>query len=256
MALEVYGRWRARRCLRHLPVVGTAAAIALVIAACGSAPSTHGAEPHGALRSDPFGRRYCEVILVGAGRSGLTGAVYNSYPLNACPESEWSKLDARSLSSANGALLAELNGPRYWLMDAITKQRSGAEVIKDFGGIRMIEEATVSVGSASAQTYTPHRVDRQTVFTFDAGRTIHELIDPSGQRWVMQTWSQAVDPSLQLADLGGLGPRLELPPGWRYQLRQLTAPLRVDTTTTSAEVLQDTLQDSYSLEAAATSGSK
>ena len=43
------------------------------------------------------------------------------------------------------------------------------------------------------------------MFTFDAGRPVFELVDPEGQRWVMQTWSQVVDTNLSLDDLPGLG---------------------------------------------------
>jgi hypothetical protein len=64
----------------------------------------------------------------------------------------------------------------------------------------------------------------------------------------MQTWSQTVDPNLSLPDLSGLVDRLALPAGWSYQPRVLTSPLRVDTTTRAAQVLQDDLANSYSLE--------
>ncbi len=215
-------------------------------AAKGASPATTVAGS--AAQADTFALRYCEVILVRKSSSGLVGTVYNSYPLNSCPQSKWAQLDAKSLASANAAVAAGLNGPRYWLMDHISKQRSGAEVIATFGGISMIEEATVALGSLSSQAYTPHAVDRNTVFTFDAGRTVYELVDPSGRRWVMQTWSQIVDPTLGLSDLAGIGSRLHLPAGWKYQVRRLDAPLQVVTTTTNAQVLQDDLQDSYSLE--------
>ena len=78
--------------------------------------------------------------------------------------------------------------------------------------------------------YTANQVHRHTVFTFDAGEEVYELHDPALRRWVMQTWSQIVDPNLSRADLPGLGERLELPEGWTYQTRTLTSPLRIDTT--------------------------
>ena len=53
--------------------------------------------------------------------------------------------------------------------------------------------------------YTANQVHRHTVFTFDAGEEIYELHDPALRRWVMQTWSQIVDPNLSRADLPGLG---------------------------------------------------
>jgi hypothetical protein len=64
----------------------------------------------------------------------------------------------------------------------------------------------------------------------------------------MQTWSQVADLNLSRADLPGLASRLELPEGWTYQPRVLTSELRVDTRTQAAQVLQDNLTNSYSLE--------
>jgi hypothetical protein len=48
--------------------------------------------------------------------------------------------------------------------------------------------------------------------------------------------------------LPGLADRLELPEGWSYQPRRLASELRVDTRRQAAQVLQDNLTNSYSLE--------
>ena len=64
----------------------------------------------------------------------------------------------------------------------------------------------------------------------------------------MQSWSQQIAPTLAEADLANLGARLHLPAGWTYRTRVPTAPLRVVTKTTDAQVLQDDLGNSYSLE--------
>ncbi|MHA7653641.1 hypothetical protein ACX9NE_28025 [Mycobacterium sp. ML4] len=192
-------------------------------------------------------KRYCEVLLVHFSLSGLTADVYNSYGLNDCPQEEWTALDAQQIANDNGALRAVLNGPRYWLMDSIAKDEALQES-KTFGGIAMHKAATVEIGdpATAARPYTPHAVNRQTVFTFDTGRQIYELVEPSGARWVMQTWSQQKDPALTEAALPALAPRLSLPAGWRYEMRTLSAPLQVNTTSSSAQVLQDTLNNSYS----------
>jgi hypothetical protein len=87
------------------------------------------------------------------------------------------------------------------------------------------------------------------VFVFDAGRPVFEIVDADSRRWVMQTFSRTVDPELSMNDLAGLADRLALPDGWRYETHVLDAPLRVDTTTRSAKVLQDDLGNSYSLQA-------
>jgi hypothetical protein len=169
-------------------------------------------------RDDVFDKRYGEVLLVTAGETGPEASVYNSFPLNDCPAELWDKLDADAIAKENGAIAALLNGPRHWL------------------------------SSMNPAPYSVNHVDRKAVFNFDAGRPVFELVDAQGQRWVMQTYSQVVDPHLTLAGLPGLAARLTLPEGWRYETRILTERLRVDTTTRDAHVTQDSFANSYSLE--------
>jgi len=197
---------------------------------------------------DIFGKRYGEVLLVTIGESGPKATVYNTFPLNDCPAQLWDKLDADALARENDAVAALLNGPRYWLMSSIDKVATGPQETKTFGGIEMIRQATVQLASQNPAPYSVNKVARHTVFHFDAGRPVFELVAPDGQRWVMQTWSQIVDAKLGLEDLPGLGRRLNLPEGWRYETRVLTERLSVDTSTQDAHVMQDDLTNTYSLE--------
>lgn len=211
-----------------------------------SAPeSDHAAGKHAAL--DLSGKRYGEVLLVTPGEAGPQATVYNSFPLNDCPEELWSALDAHTIATEHGAAAALLNGPRYWLMNAIEKDQQGPQITKNFGGIEMIMQATVLLSSMNPAPYLANKVNRHTVFVFNAGEQIYELIDIHAQHWVMQTWSQVADATLSRADLPGLASRLELPAGWTYQPRVLTSELRVDTRSRAAQVLQDNLTNSYSL---------
>lgn len=196
---------------------------------------------------DVYGKRYGEVLLVRIADDGPEATVYNTFPLNDCPADLWSDLDAQKIAAENGATAALLNGPRYWLMSRIGKQGGEVQERKTFGELEMIRQATVKLASMNPAPYTVNRVNRKAIFVFDAGREIYELIDPDGKRWVMQTYSQTVDPDLALADLPGLAGRLSLPTGWRYEARTPSTPLRVDTTNTDACVTQDDLANSYSL---------
>lgn len=197
--------------------------------------------------TDISGKRYGEVLLVTPGEAGPQATVYNSFPLNDCPAELWSALDAQALATEHGAAGALLNGPRYWLMNAIEKSPQGPAITKNFGGIEMLLQATVLLSSMNPAPYTVNQVSRNTVFVFNAGEEVYELQDPRGQRWIMQTWSQVVDPELSRADLPKLADRLKLPDGWSYHSRVLPSELRVDTTTRAAQVLQDDLTNSYSL---------
>ena len=197
---------------------------------------------------DVFGKRYGEVLLIRADPEGPKATVYNTFPLNDCPAELWDALDAEAIARENGALGALLNGPRHWLMSRIAKKPGEPQPITSFGGLDMIEQATVALTSNNPQPYSVNKVDRRAVFTFDAGRPVFELVDPEGRRWVMQTYSQVVDKNLSLDDLPALESRLNPPEGWRFETRTLTEPLVVDTTNTMANVLQDELTNSYSLQ--------
>lgn len=200
------------------------------------------------MSGDVYGKRYCEVLLVHMTDSGPEATVYNTFPLNDCPAELWDKLDAKALAAENDAAAALLNGPRYWLMSSIGKRGREEQEHKTFGGIEMIRQATIRLASMKPAPYSVNRVDRKAVFVFDPGREIHELVDPDGRRWVMQTYSQTVDATLTETDLPTLAKRLSLPAGWRYETRTPSSPLRVDTTTAEACVTQDDLANSYSLE--------
>lgn len=232
--------------------------LCLLAPACAS--SSDGADPAAADPSpttDPTigattmrGERYCEVLLVNPRDGVISADVYNSYPLNTCPADQWEALDAAALATEHAAVLAVLNGPRYWLMDEVRKAGEVTELPRaTFGGIEMYRQASVEVGdlAAASTPYVPHAVDRRTVFTFAAGRPVYELVDPEGNVYVMQTWSQQQDAALVEADLPGLGSRIEPPAGWTYRTRTLDGPLVVDTTDAPAQVLQDDLGNSYCL---------
>jgi hypothetical protein len=199
---------------------------------------------------DLRGRRYGEVLLIrmdADSGDGPQATVYNTFGLNDCPAELWSKLDADALARSHGAAAALLNGPRYWLMDSIEKHSSGPPEIATFGGIDMVRQATVTLTSMNPAPYRPNTVTRNAAFVFKSGEPVFELVDPDGHRWVMQTWSQVVDPTLAYEDLADLATRLSLPEGWCYRARVLDEELRIDTTTEAAQVLQDDLSNSYSL---------
>jgi hypothetical protein len=194
------------------------------------------------------GVRYCEVLLLHEGADGeFTAEVWNTMGMSDCPAKQWEALDAKAIAAERGAVLALLNGPRYWTLDSIdTDLRRGAPETS-FGGIGMFRAATVDLGhELPTQTpYTERPVARDTVFGFDAGSEVYELVAPDGTTYVMQARSQIVDATLEESDLPQLGRRLELPDGWTYEVRTLGAPLAVHSVDGEAIVIQDELQNTY-----------
>jgi hypothetical protein len=199
------------------------------------------------------GLRYCEVLLLNLTEAGLRAEVYNTYPLNECLDDVWRSLDGGVIAQAEAVPFALLNGPRFWLMDSVERLDDGSVIEKTFSGsagdMAMNRYAVVAIGTPDTigQSYSPQAVDRKSRFSFLAGSEIYVLIDGSGERYVMQSWSQQRDPSLSEADLASLGSRLDLPEGWTFSVETLDGDLVVDSTDAPAQVFQDELMNTYSL---------
>ncbi|MGV0962608.1 MAG: hypothetical protein ACOYBT_01800 [Polynucleobacter sp.] len=194
-------------------------------------------------------QRYCEVLYGKRNFLRLEVKVFNTQGLNLCPEERWQALSKEAIAKQFDASLVVLNGPRYWMMDEI--QASGAtinNVKESFGGIEMNLRATVEIGLLKQilgdKRFTPNQINRTTNFVYKAGNPIYELISPAGEVYVMQSYSQIVNPSLSMKDLVVLGNQLNLPAGWQYQSRILERDLSL-VANGVAYVLQDNLSNSY-----------
>lgn len=201
------------------------------------------------LREQVHGARYGEVLLVTGRLNRIEATVYNTLGLNECPDDLWRTLDTETIKKTYRARAVILNGPRYFLMDKISIAEPGEEIF-DFGGLQMRRLATVPLslgsllGGLRRHPYTEQPVHRTTVYVWDQGREVYELVAPDGTTYVMQSYSLAVDPNLTEAGLPALGARLQLPDGWHYRVRRLEEEwtLRVDG---EARVVQDELENSY-----------
>ena len=203
------------------------------------------------LFTDMRGVRYGEVLAVYLRDGGLEAEVYGTQMLNDCPQELWETLDAAVIAEEMGALAVKLNGPRHWTLDGLGQKVAIVEpVLRDFNGLTMRRIATVDLGGNPApMPYVERYVNRGAVFFFDAGAPVYELVNPDGIAYVMQAYCIGVDPTLTEAQLAGLGERLALPEGWSYRTRILDEELVVDTTATIATVVQDELENTYTLPA-------
>jgi haloalkane dehalogenase len=211
----------------------------------------HAVSPSGRLRlrEGLHGARYGEVLLVTGRLNRIEATVYNTLGLNDCPDDLWHALDPEAIKKSYRARAVILNGPRYFLMDKISIADPGEEIF-DFGGLQMRRLATVPLsltsllGGLQRHPYTEQAVRRTTVYVWNQGREVYELIAPDGTSYVMQSYSLQVDPTLTEADLPTLGARLRLPDRWRYRARRLEAEwaLAVDG---EAHLIQDELENSY-----------
>ncbi len=194
-------------------------------------------------------QRYCEVLIGKRDWLKLEVNVFNTQGLNMCPETQWRALNKESIAKTDDVSFVMLNGPRYWMMDEI--QASGNtvnDVKKMFGGIEMNLRATVKLSLLKqlmgSRNYTANEVARTTNFIYRAGSTIYELTSPIGEIYVMQSYSQIVNPDLNIKDLSALSEQLKLPAGWAYRSRVLEQDLSL-VANGIAYVLQDNLSNSY-----------
>lgn len=193
------------------------------------------------------GVRYCEVLLLREDAGNFQAEVWNTLGMNDCPQSDWEALDAPAIAKERQAAMALLNGPRHWTLDSITADIRATAPETTFGKLGMFRAATIDFGpNLPSQTpYTERSINRETVFGFDAGTDVYELVTPDKTVYVMQAFSQLKDPTLDANDLGTLGERLSLPEGWSYRVRTLNDALDVLSTDGVAVVIQDELQNTY-----------
>lgn len=195
------------------------------------------------------GVRYGEVLAVYLREERLHAEVYGTQMLSDCPQELWDSLDASTIAGEMGAVFVKLNGPRYWTLDGFGSKVAVVEpVLREFNGLTMRRIATLDLGTTmQAGPYTIRNVNRGAVFFFDAGSRVYELVDPDAVAYVMQAYCVGVDPTLTEAALVTLGDRLDLPDGWSYRTRVLDEELVVDTSESLATVIQDELENTYTL---------
>jgi len=193
--------------------------------------------------------RYCEIIPVTRAGNTNTAEIYNTIGLNSCPSDKWSGITQDAIDKAYGSQQAKLNGPRYWVLDNLSGEgvtASGATYV--FNGITMAKRGQVQTklrdSTVGSSFYTPNTVQRNTVFTYNAGTKVYELTAPDGSIYTMQSYSQIKNKSLTIGELDALGSKLSLPKGWTYSVRTLTQQLQL-TASGTAHVVNDDEYDSY-----------
>src|SRR3954465_3278843 len=143
-----------------------------------------------ARREQMHGARYGEVLLVTGRLNHIEATVYNTLGLSDCPDDLWRTLDPDAIKKEHGARAAILNGPRYFLMDKVFIANPGNEIVS-FGALQMRPLATVPLklttmlGGVHRHSYSEQPVLRTTVYVYDAGREVYELVAPDGTSYVM-----------------------------------------------------------------------
>ncbi len=224
-----------RQALRRTTLAAT---LVLLLTAAGSA----GAKPRAPL--PVHNARYCEILELRGAIPDATVTVWNTIGLNNCPPALWDPLDAGELAKERGDTLVILNGPRHFLMDSAAGRVGGTH---SFHGLRTRKVATIPIRRAADLARAPYaerRISRVNTWHWRKGRRVFLLLAPDGSNYVMQSYSQIVDPTLKIGQLRSIGRRLTLPPGWTYRSRVLSHSLTLRARG-GATIVQDDLTNTY-----------
>jgi hypothetical protein len=173
--------------------------------------------------------------------------VYNTLGLNDCPAAIWDKITEAEMKKRFGAIKVLLNGPRHFVMDTIAAGGNTAAGEKiEAGGLELTERASIDLDlfGLRSEPYRERTIERDTRYVFDAGKPVFVLVGPDGARYAMQAYAQMIDKSLSYDDLPGLGARLKLPSGWRYESMVPASDLVLGAHG-AAIIVQDDLDDTY-----------
>jgi hypothetical protein len=193
---------------------------------------------------DLFNYQYCEVLLKAPNSpSGLP--VFNTTGFGGdCPNysalTEQAILDSYNATYPagnphglpSGANDIILNWPRNWVYNQGFSAPTGAteSLVLDVPYPNASGAPTTTFGFAAFNTnatglaYIPSNVVRNATWTFYANNLIFQLLDPSGNLYVMQSCARFIDPNLtyeNLQDVDYMTSEMGLPPGWSYSVAQL-----------------------------------
>lgn len=197
---------------------------------------------------DLRGERYCEILLGTFSGELLKVAVYNTIGLSDCPTEAWSKQDVAALKAETKADIVVLNGPRFWTLNSFAGSKLLDETLRTLGGMPMRQAGAVELPVADLmelqKPYVLRTIQRDSVVTFYAGKTVFELTAADGRVYTMQSYSTQKSPQTE-ASLGDLASKLTLPAGWSFGVRTLTTDLVARAVERVVTVVQDELGNTY-----------
>lgn len=210
---------------------------------------------------------YCELIPDTVANGIITEHVFNTLGFNTCPTSSFSTITEQNVVDAYNAAYpptagaapatsATINGRRHWVMDTIqsTGGVTGSTDTLTVNGMELGLKAQlqVAVGDATVGTvpYVATTVSRDTVYVFNRGHRVFELIAPNKQVFVMQSYSQQVSSKLRMKTLRYIGPKDQLAAGWKYRSRVLTKNLTL-TAAGTTQIVNDHFLNTFQVNPAA-----
>lgn len=198
---------------------------------------------------DMRGYRFCEVGLITGTRKGnAVGNIWNTTGASDPTPEQFAALDAGTIAKENHAPRAWLNPVRRWMYDEVDAWEIGED--RQFDGLKTTWMAVASTDTMKTvqHPFIPGHIYRNNAFTFKKGSEVYLLDAPDGEVFVLQSFTQAFDPSLTKDNLAELGGKLSLPDGWAFRSKVLDRDLRISAPESSghlAHIVQDDLHNTY-----------
>ncbi|MEO0899241.1 MAG: hypothetical protein AAFY71_22710 [Bacteroidota bacterium] len=190
--------------------------------------------------------RYCELLFSFENGNDTTTEVYVTMGFNDCPTEDWLAINVQDLKDTYGAIDIKANGPRFWIVNKMKNGNEdiGYDKISTFGNLQMNLAAQINGPFEEEQSYEEHIIKRWTTFRFKKNNRIYKLINPSGEEFIMQSYTTMVKADLTIDDLENLGQILNLPDGWKFESEVLEKELEI-TSLGDAVVIQDEFENTY-----------
>jgi hypothetical protein len=189
------------------------------------------------------------AVLVGTGRNQRAHIYTSTFSEEELVPGSILKIDVKKLAAELGVVACVLNPGRFWTMDEIDLQ--GGDIV-DFQGVKLIYGGDMTADEVMQHFGGPYvvgKILRNTNWIYKAGSKIQLLREPNnGTVWVMQEYTNEVDPTLTIDNLDQVGSKLKkLPKGWTFETKVLDKDLTLDTrrSGTWASIIRDELGNTY-----------
>ena len=196
---------------------------------------------------------YCEIAPVVGTQPKVVAQFYNTTGASNCPLDKFVAIDTKKLAADLKADMVYINptpqtARRHWVMDKLWVYRAGETV--DFYGVKATWVAAMSPENMKAGIkgdYTPMQIHRETQYLYAKGSKVFLIRTPRGKTYVMQSYATEVDTSLTFNQLPQLKSKLNLPQGWKFEVKELTKDLTVDPRKAKgvAHIIRDDLHNVY-----------
>jgi hypothetical protein len=201
------------------------------------------------VKENARGTVWCEIVPMVGTPPNAVMHIYTSTAVDNCTEERSARLDMEKLAAELKVPKVVMNPGRYWVFDRVTAFTAGETV--DFNGIKAQWGATMTPQDVQSimgsKPFGVSRIKRDTEWFYMKGKPAYMLRTPEGKVWVLQVYTKAKDPTLSMETLDQLGKKIQLPEGWKFEIKVLDKDLSLQPRRADGEayIMRDNLGNTY-----------